>query len=175
MIATRLTLAYFLIALIASYLLHGSIDVFGSKVAFILSIIPGPWRIIGLAASVVGGLVALAHLVPATKAPLVRGACALGLVVMFQASFMTLKTAMPQLADFHADRLLADADRWLHGGIDPWQLTLPIAELLHMSWFDTIYGSLWALLALFLPVIIATFDPEPERRNRFFLLYRRQV
>ncbi|TAJ68477.1 MAG: hypothetical protein EPO51_26680 [Phenylobacterium sp.] len=62
-------------------------------------------------------------------------------MLIFKASFSTIKMLLPQLRPFYADRWLADLDRALHGA-DPWRhlrfldpFDARIEELYHETWF----------------------------------------
>lgn len=91
--------------------------------------------------------------------------------VLLQVAFSFLKTAIPMIVPFYADPPLADLDRWLHGGIDPWVLTMDWATWLPMNAILPFYIIVWSFPAIALPVVIAISDRDTQRTARFLVLY----
>lgn len=91
--------------------------------------------------------------------------------VLLQVAFSFLKTAIPMIVPFYADPPLADFDRWLHGGIDPWVLTMNWATWLPMDTILPFYIIVWSFPAIALPVVIAVSDRDTQRTARFLVLY----
>ncbi|OYX43536.1 MAG: hypothetical protein B7Z02_08305 [Rhodobacterales bacterium 32-67-9] len=91
--------------------------------------------------------------------------------VTLQVAFSFLKSAIPMIVPFYADRALADADRWLHGGADPWELAHRWTEGLPVDALMPVYLSVWTIPAVALALVIAVSDRDAERTARFVLLY----
>ncbi len=91
--------------------------------------------------------------------------------LLFCAAFSITKTTIPFLVPFYADALLADIDKALHFGVDPWMFTHRISDHVTPALVETIYIKLWALPSFFLPVFIALTDNDKARSNRFVVLY----
>ncbi|SPH23380.1 hypothetical protein DEA8626_02444 [Defluviimonas aquaemixtae] len=91
--------------------------------------------------------------------------------VLLQVAFSFLKCTIPLIVPFYADPPLADFDKWLHGGVDPWiyvhdwAKALPIHELLPA------YLVVWAVPAIAMALIITVSDRDAERTARFIVLY----
>lgn len=90
---------------------------------------------------------------------------------VLQTAFSFLKSTIPAIVPFYADPALAAADRWLHGGIDPWEITHRIGAHLPMEWLLPVYLSVWAVPAIGLAVILTVADGDRERTARFLVLY----
>lgn len=97
------------------------------------------------------------------------GALALGAMMVFIDSFSILKNAIPAFRPFAWDLALAEADRALHFGTDPWRLLWP---LLGHPWAVTALNAayhLWFLLLYFLFIIAAFWREQGQARLTFLL------
>jgi hypothetical protein len=90
---------------------------------------------------------------------------------VLQTAFSFLKSTIPMIVPFYADPALAEADRWLHGGVDPWEVTHWIGAYLPMDALLPVYLSVWAVPAIGLAVILSVADHDNERKARFLILY----
>lgn len=93
------------------------------------------------------------------------------LVPYLLASFSSVKAMIPEIVPFYLDPALADLDRWLHLGIDPWRIThalLPGAwasmaiNLVYVLWAFAVWGFLLWQIAL---------APDGPNRSRFLLSF----
>lgn len=91
--------------------------------------------------------------------------------ILLQVAFSFLKSSIPLIVPFYADRLLADFDRWIHGGYDPWVLAHQWTAGLPVDHLVPVYMWVWAIPALAFPVIIAVTEAHRERAARFTILY----
>lgn len=91
--------------------------------------------------------------------------------VLFLPAFTAVKISIPQVAQFWADEPLAEIDRWLHFGVDPWRILHGAG--IYRSWaiFDLIYGKLWSLGLVSVFVVLVYFEANQERRCRYLMLY----
>ncbi|RME15323.1 MAG: hypothetical protein D6801_07645 [Alphaproteobacteria bacterium] len=85
--------------------------------------------------------------------------------------FTMLKTTMPHIQPFWADGMLAATDRALHFGHDPWALAHRLEPWIDAALAGRIYFDLWAMPAMFLPVLLILTDGDAERVNRFIRLH----
>ena len=93
------------------------------------------------------------------------------LTTAFFLIFTMLKTTMPHILPFWADPLMAEVDRALHFGHDPWVLTHMFQPWIDAGWAGQIYFNAWAAPAMFLPVMLILIDGDKARVNRFIWLY----
>lgn len=85
---------------------------------------------------------------------------------IFVGVFVSVKTMLPDLVPFFADRQLADLDRLLHGQ-DPWRYTNALIPAQMMPAMETIYFGVWNLL-LPCAVLVVLFVPGlRELRARY--------
>lgn len=91
--------------------------------------------------------------------------------LVFHAGFTLIKTSMPYILPFWADPALADLDRMLHLGTDPWRLVHELGSKTRMEWLLPAYMSVWFIPAICFPTFLATFDRNPARVRRFVVLY----
>lgn len=92
---------------------------------------------------------------------------------IFMMSFSIIKNALPLIVPFWADPMLRDLDAALHFGTDPWRLTHEVFpwQLFSANQASLIYYFYWGIPAVYLPAILATFDPDPRRVRRFIGLH----
>ena len=119
-----------------------------------LSVLAGPKMLTSVV--VMGGLWSLgsptpfAALLSALK-QLARPASLSGLLLLastclFVGVFTSVKTMLPDLVPFFADPLLADFDRLLHGGRDPWRYTVELIPPTLTPVIESLYFGGWNLL-----------------------------
>ena len=91
----------------------------------------------------------------------------LGTVFMFDV-YGAFKEAIPDLARYTWDELLAAIDAALHLGRDPWLWSWALPAAAHLTWFlDQVYVSWYGVLLASI-LALATWGPLPLRA-RFFL------
>lgn len=91
--------------------------------------------------------------------------------LVFAAGFSLFKTSIPFIVSFWSDPLMANVDAWLHFGVDPWQLTHMLSDIINPNVVTLFYFGIWTLPAVFLPLIIAITDDDPIRQGRFLILH----
>ncbi len=96
---------------------------------------------------------------------------AIFLCTLFFQVFTLMKTTLPYAVDFWADPLMANLDRLLHLGTDPWVFTHKFSDWVDLNWAGNIYFGFWLVPALYTPVLLILFDGDEARKRRFFLLY----
>ena len=106
-----------------------------------------------------------------TAKNLTRSLAAILLVKAFLLIFTSLKFHLPNINPFWADKLLADADRWLHFGYTPWRIIDSIyaygfftrmTDLAYGIWFPVVFGSAAAA---------ALATGNDRLRNQFLLAF----
>ncbi len=100
-----------------------------------------------------------------------RAIAAIFLSMLFFLLFTLLKTSMPHVLPFWADPLMADIDKALHFGTDPWVLTHRLRDWVDIEWAQNIYFRAWLVPAMFAPVLLVLFDGDEDRQRRFILIY----
>lgn len=102
-----------------------------------------------------------------------RGAGAFGIAAGMcfgMAAFWTLKSQIPRVVPFYADRALADIDRWLHFG-DPWRWAhFLLAEPAYMRLMLVVYFPAW-LVGFLGCIALAAFHPSDALRSRYLLSF----
>lgn len=96
---------------------------------------------------------------------------ALGASVFIHAGFTILKNVMSFITPYFADPLIANVDRALHFGLDPWVIAHWMGAYLPTNLMIYSYLTIWALPAFALPVIIALTDGDKVRMSRTLILY----
>ena len=91
--------------------------------------------------------------------------------LVFSAGYSLIKTTLPQIVPFYADPFLANLDRFLHFGNDPWRIAHLVSDYVTPRLVVTVYFAIWFLPGLFLPLFIAATDSNTQRVNRFVILY----
>ncbi len=90
---------------------------------------------------------------------------------VFFLTFTMVKTSLTFAVPFYAGPALAQVDRWLHGGIDPWVLAHALAPWINADAAAGIYAGLWFIPAMYFPVILRLFDGDEARIERFVALF----
>ena len=100
---------------------------------------------------------------------LMIGGVAFLTISFFTVDFAFIKEMLPQLNPYAWDPALAQFDRWLHGGTDPYVLLGPLLDSpLVTTWLNGIYH-FWFFLLYFI-TFVACFDRDnPVRRNTFLI------
>lgn len=91
--------------------------------------------------------------------------------IFFMGGFSMFKSLMPFINPFWADPLLADIDRALHFGVDPWRLVEPLRPIIGTWAIDFFYLKFWAWAGVAGPVLLVLFDRDRVRVSRFLVLY----
>jgi len=91
--------------------------------------------------------------------------------ILLQAGFTLLKNTMPFAGQYFADPFLANLDRALHFGVDPWVIMHWLGQYLPVDYLMYSYLTVWALPAFALPIIIAASDGNHTRAMRTIALY----
>ena len=86
-------------------------------------------------------------------------------------AFAVVKGMVSLPFGFWADPALAELDRALHLGTDPWALYWPLVDAVprRLAFIGYNYG--WAVISMSLPVLVMLFDRDATRRNRLLVLY----
>lgn len=105
----------------------------------------------------------------------------IALCCIFLGSFSSMKTSMPLILEtigipaFYADPALAEFDKWLHFGTDPWIWTHDLVNWLGIADFPEkasyVYGIWWAVPAFYLPALIVLMGEEKKVLLHFVALY----
>ena len=106
-------------------------------------------------------------------ARLVAGTCLLIALVFFQATFTSIKNALPVWqGGFLHDALQADIDRWLHFGTDPWRFLFAFGESpLLRRIVEWNYNILWFVISFGALFIVTTSPRMAEIRSRYLLCF----
>ncbi len=91
--------------------------------------------------------------------------------IFLQIGFAFLKSTFPMIVPFYADPSLANFDRWLHGGYEPWELAHWVGHYLPIDSLLPVYLWVWGTPAIALILIIAVTDRDDARTKRFVALY----
>ena len=112
--------------------------------------------------------IALVILVPKTVAGVVLYLA----LAIFMGAFTTFKTLLPCLNDFWADPWLAELDRLVHGGQQPWRLLQPLLGYPPITRvIEMIYGPVWISCVSLLPLFFCLSDRYPDDRRRFLVAF----
>ena len=105
----------------------------------------------------------------------------LGFCCLFLSAFSAVKTSLPYTAEmwglepFFADPFLAEVDRLMHFGTDPWVWTHALTETLGWDNFavhaSIVYGPMWLILAFYLPAIMVFAGEDRRTMNHYVALY----
>lgn len=119
------------------------------------------------------GLRAMVSALPAASGNIASAAVTLTMLIVFMGSFTTFKTLMPVLmGGFPHDRVQADIDAWLHGGMDPGPALLRVLDyplLLNILQWNYMVG--WMALAFIPAFFIAIRKDASAIRLRYFLTF----
>ncbi|MBL8791201.1 MAG: phosphatase PAP2 family protein [Rhizobiales bacterium] len=102
---------------------------------------------------------------------IILGLPLLAAMVIFNKGMLELKPMIPFVNPFTWDLPLADLDRSLHGGSDPWVLLQPVLGHDYVTFIISVFYNLW-FLALFGCFTWFGFASRPSvNRTQFFLSY----
>lgn len=121
----------------------------------------------------VGLLAAVILLVPRRALPR-RAARAIVMLVVacaFFLGFTVVKTSLPFILPFWADPALAEIDRLVHFGIDPWRITHALLPDWSPRWFQFYYVGVWLMPAIYFPVFLVLLDDDRTRIRIYLTLY----
>ncbi|MCA0044321.1 phosphatase PAP2 family protein [Celeribacter litoreus] len=163
----RFSFVFFTIAIFATTLIRGTTAHLPGIVGFALATIrymgAGPWVIYTLPFFAYFGW----------KHPkrLSEACVAFVATIALVSGYTLFKALIPSLVPFWADPMLAEWDRALHGGHDPWVLAHSLS-----AWIDTdgaafTYSGLWGAFAFSFPVLLALSDQDEVRKARYLWLY----
>lgn len=119
----------------------------------------------------------LAAIIPQLKSRLTPrlwvGMALIPLLLVFIQCFLAIKNLLPRYFEFVWDVPLADLDRWLHGGTDPWFLLQPLFDgrPVLTRVLETIYSALWLLAVLLFPVLVILIVQSRQLRLQYFYTY----
>lgn len=92
--------------------------------------------------------------------------------VLIQLGFSFTRNMIPKIVPYYADQPLAEIDRWLHLGTDPWRFLYTSAgPLIGVDASFAAYIAVWSTLAIVFPVLLAMVERSAERQQRFMLLF----
>ena len=90
-------------------------------------------------------------------------------MLLFGGTFTVIKTAFPLVAPFAWDPAFEQWDRWLHGGIAPWQLLQPVlGHPIVTRALDWLYD-LWFFFLSLIWVWQSFSQRDPRLRRQFFV------
>jgi len=95
----------------------------------------------------------------------------LGGILFLQVAFSVMKVLIPDFVPFYADPWLAAADRWLHGGAEPWRLAHAAFAGSDAHLASVVYFTAWTAMVILFPLVLAVGDPDRARAERFLILY----
>jgi PAP2 superfamily len=90
---------------------------------------------------------------------------------VFFLTFTMVKSSMTFAVPFYAGPALAQADRWLHLGTDPWRILHLAAPWVNADAAARIYAGLWFVPAMYFPALLRLFDEDEVRIRRFVVLF----
>lgn len=176
------TAIYFAFATALNFALRGDITFVGQGVLGTTQIAIG---IVQSCAILFGLLAALSwRTSPNASAWVSRLAHALIAIMVctvFLASYSSVKTALPMTAElfgvnaFFADPALAELDRVIHFGFDPWVWAHDISQIVAIDQFAAIaaqvYFFWWLVPAFFFPVILVILGEDEDTKRHYLFLY----
>lgn len=90
----------------------------------------------------------------------------------FMGAFTTLKTLLPSLNPFWADPWLAQLDRTVHLGRDPWVLLHPLLGRPPVTrLIEIVYGPVWIEITTLLPLFFCVWRRDLDLRRRFLTAF----
>lgn len=94
-------------------------------------------------------------------------------IAVFMGVFTSVKSMLPQIAGGYAwDVRLADLDRALHGGVDPWRLLQPLMGYkVIQGALSVIYGTVWFGLLCGVPLLVTFAERAQAIRRQYFLTF----
>lgn len=102
---------------------------------------------------------------------LMSGSVALVAMVSFFQSFSYIKSTIPDVNAFAWDRTLADLDRVLHGGLDPFHLLMPILGTPLATTAVNAAYHFWLFLLYFFVFVACFTRTNPDARRTFLIAF----
>jgi len=103
---------------------------------------------------------------------LALGVLLIPFLLIFIQCFLTVKILLPKYFEFAWDAPLAQLDRTLHGGVDPWFWLQPfLGHPIITRSLELVYSALWLLAILFFPVLVTFSITSRALRHRYFYTY----
>ncbi len=90
---------------------------------------------------------------------------------VFFLTFTMIKTSLTFGMPFYAGPMLADLDRMLHFGTDPWRIAHLASPWIDADRAVMLYTALWFAPAMYFPVLLRLFDSDEARIERFVVLF----
>jgi hypothetical protein len=90
-------------------------------------------------------------------------------MLLFGGTFTLMKTSIPFLAPFSWDVTFEQVDRWVHGGIAPWQLLHPLLGWPIITWLINWAYNFWFYFLCLTWVWQAFSQRDDKLRMQFFL------
>ena len=114
-----------------------------------------------------------AMLMPERVAHLLSGMALMMALMFFQGTFTSIKNILPFLrGGFLYDRTLADVDRWLSFGTDPWLFLESLSASAILRWLiDWNYGALWFLICFGILFYVVTSARAAAVRVRYVSMF----
>ncbi len=90
-------------------------------------------------------------------------------VSLFTGGFSFIKDVLPEINSYSWDPTIAQLDRWLHGGTDPYVLLSPLLDSPFVTtWLNVAYH-FWFFLLYFVTFMCCFDRDHPVRRNTFLI------
>lgn len=107
----------------------------------------------------------------ASLAPWMRTLVFITIFIIFSGSFAAFKFSIPEIIPYSWDNYFAEMDKFIHGGVQPWEITWAIfGNNLSTHIIDISYN-LWFTVVYAAPLGVLLFDPVRERRNLFLIMH----
>lgn len=102
---------------------------------------------------------------------LLQGGWLLLLLILFTSFFSAWKGMIPELHGFSWDARLAQLDRWLHGGTDPWRYLHAVFGAPPVTWLINLLYHAWFFVMHFTYVAVAFGCGSPVLRMQYLLAF----
>ena len=90
---------------------------------------------------------------------------------VFFLTFTMIKTSLTFGVPFYAGPALADIDRLLHFGTDPWRIAHLASSWINAGLAVGVYSGLWFVPSMYFPALLQLFDDDEDRIARFVVLF----
>ena len=102
---------------------------------------------------------------------IIGGVLALTTVMLFMSAFAYFKVMIPKLIPFSWDITFAELDRWLHFGVDPFRLLMPVLGTPLMTTFINVVYHLWLFVVYFVLFVACFTRHKPPARMTFLIAF----
>jgi PAP2 superfamily len=104
---------------------------------------------------------------------LLAGSALLAAIMLFEGVFTSVKnTLVVWRGGFLFDRTFADLDAFLHFGVDPWRIVIPMMDLAPLRMFvGYSYGAIWFLITFCTVYFVASSPKADAVRSRYFVSF----